>query len=255
MPDSIFIYDKLPMQTLLDSVQVIETPSTRFDGDTYMIETWLRSDISFLLLLAFLLVAISLRHGYRYFLTLIEAPVSIKKRDNIFEHRTMNETFVLFALLFNTVVEGGIIMLFMMSEREGISLNAQAINVLGVCLGCTAAYMLMQYLLYKVVGYTFSDEASTKTLIHGYNSTWSILGLMLLPVTILASMHGMDSNGLIISALCLFLISKSVFIIKTFRIFFIKNRGILLFILYLCTLEIVPFVIYISGTIYFCKSV
>ncbi|MDE6715282.1 MAG: DUF4271 domain-containing protein [Muribaculaceae bacterium] len=251
MPDSlIYEIDHIPA-SVFDSVPVINIPAEGFEGMDFLVDSALRSDITILLIFAFLFMAFTFRHGFKYFNTLIKAQFSVRNRENVFEHRTMNETSLLFALFLNTAIQGGIIILFSAAYFFDFNLAQVTIAALAACVAAVGLYMCLQYLLYKILCYTFGNTDESQLIIGGLNSTWALLGLALTPITVILALHSIAHFHLIICAFALFVIFKLILAVKVFRIFFVNFNACLLFILYLCTLESVPFVIFLRATIYF----
>ena len=237
---------------ILDSISVVNTPGEGFQGVEFLLGSALRSNISILLIVAFLFLAFTLRHGFKYFHTLLEAPFSVRNRENIYEHRTMNETFVLIALFLNTAIQCGILLLFAAANFLNIQLAQIDFTSLCICVFAIAIYMFVQYLLYKILCYTFGNPNISTLVIGGLNSTWALFGLTIVPITIAITFHDFSHFHLIMAAFILFIIFKIILAVKVFRIFFANYNVSLLFLLYLCALEIVPFVIFSRVAIYFC---
>ena len=110
-------------------------------------------------------------------------------------------------------------------------------------------------LVYHVLGYVFADSISTRLWIDGFKATQSLLGLLLLPVIGVMLLKPELSTPMLLVAAGLYICARLVFICKGFRIFYGNLSSIVYFILYLCSLEIVPLVMLGAGTIYLCRNV
>ena len=113
-------------------------------------------------------------------------------------------------------------------------------------------FYAVQWMVYKVLGYTFIDKEGTKLWLDGFKSSQSFLGLLLLPVLILLMVFTSSGKMLLIVAALLYLVARLIFIYKGFRIFFSNLTSCLYFILYLCAVEIVPLVILAGVTNWIC---
>ena len=107
----------------------------------------------------------------------------------------------------------------------------------------TGGYYIFQLVAYNLVGYTFTTDEGRTYFVKGFTSSQSILGFLLLITALVALVFREAAEGMLITAGTLYLLARLTFIIKGFRIFYHKIWSLLYFILYLCTLEIVPLII------------
>lgn len=108
------------------------------------------------------------------------------------------------------------------------------------CMGLCAVYYLLQLMVYNMVGYTFSTPEGQHNYICGFVATQAFAGLGLsIPAGIYIA-HPEWGPGLTLCAVILYLSARILFIIKGFRIFYKGIGSFFYFILYLCTLEIIP---------------
>ena len=202
---------------------------------------------SMALLLAGLLAVTLLYHtGYKYIENFFHYMFSTRRRDNLFEDHTFHETSILTALVANTcIVEGFLIYFAVQSLCPDLAPRLQSnvfLHIITYC-GLALGFFVAQWVVYKVIGYTFSDKVGSKLWLDGFKSTQSFLGLLLLPVLVVLMLYPSHSKLLLSIAVILYLISRLIFIYKGFRIFYSNLSSILYFILYLCAVEIVPLVI------------
>ena len=204
-----------------------------------------------LLLAGMLAVALSYHKGYKYIENFFHYMFSTRRRENLFEDHTVNETGILTALIGNTcIVEGFLIFaaVRMLCPSLAPALQANVFPHIAIYCGIAVLFYVGQWLVYKVLGYTFSDKQGTKLWIDGFKATQAFLGLLLLPVLILLMLYPNHGKLLLSIAASLYLIARLVFIFKSFRIFYGNLSSILFFILYLCAVEIVPLAILASVT-------
>ncbi len=204
-----------------------------------------------LLLAGMLAVALSYHKGYKYIENFFHYMFSTRRRENLFEDHTVNETGILTALIGNTcIVEGFLIFaaVRMLCPALAPALQANVFSHIAIYCGIAVLFYVGQWLVYKVLGYTFSDKQGTKLWIDGFKATQAFLGLLLLPVLILLMLYPYHGKLLLSIAASLYLIARLVFIFKGFRIFYGNLSSILYFLLYLCAVEIVPLAILASVT-------
>ncbi len=204
-----------------------------------------------LLLAGMLAVALSYHKGYKYIENFFHYMFSTRRRENLFEDHTVNETGILTALIGNTcIVEGFLIFaaVRMLCPSLAPALQANVFPHIAIYCGIAVLFYVGQWLVYKVLGYTFSDKQGTKLWIDGFKATQAFLGLLLLPVLILLMLYPYHGKLLLSIAASLYLIARLVFIFKGFRIFYGNLSSILYFLLYLCAVEIVPLAIMASVT-------
>ena len=204
-----------------------------------------------LLLAGMLAVALSYHKGYKYIENFFHYMFSTRRRENLFEDHTVNETGILTALIGNTcIVEGFLIFaaVRMLCPSLAPALQANVFPHIAIYCGIAVLFYVGQWLVYKVLGYTFSDKQGTKLWIDGFKATQAFLGLLLLPVLILLMLYPYHGKLLLSIAASLYFVARLVFIFKGFRIFYGNLSSILYFLLYLCAVEIVPLAILASVT-------
>ena len=210
-----------------------------------------------LLIAGLLAVALCYHTGYKYIENFFHYMFSTRRRENLFEDHTVNETSIQVALIANTcIVEGFLIYLAVLLLRPSMATALQA-NVfphIAAFCGLAALFYGAQWLAYKVLGYTFSDKEGTKLWLDGFKATQSLLGLLLVPVLMLVMSYPAHGKMLFMVAALLYLVARLIFIYKGFRIFYSNLTSVFYFILYLCAVEIVPLVIITKVTIWICGT-
>ncbi len=209
-----------------------------------------------LLMAAIFFIAISYRTGYRYLENFAHNMFSVKRRENLFDDHTVNDTAIMSALVANTCIMEGLLLFYGITAAvPGIAtaMQARVWLYVGALTGCTLAFYALQLLLYNLLGYVFADRTATKLWVAGYNATQSLLGLALLPVVVVTLVYPATIGTTLTVAAVLYVCSRIVFVSKGFRLFFSDFRASLYFILYLCSVEIVPPAAMLAGTIKMCE--
>lgn len=160
---------------------------------------------------------------------------SIRRRHNVFDEERMvpPHTATLLALVF--IVFGGIMLYFLPGLPPSPSFKGAAASM-----ALTGLYYLFQYTAYATVGYAFATPDGRRQWLAGFNATQAYTGVCLIVPALLLVFEPQWFTPLIIASAAIYLFGRLLFIIKGFRIFFTNFRSLLYFILYLCTLEIIP---------------
>ena len=119
---------------------------------------------------------------------------------------------------------------------------------MAICIGMAAAYTLFLTGAYAVVGNLFSDGSKASMWVKGYLSTQGLQTLLLFPVALVAICVPGIVGSMLVAGAIVFFFAKFLFIYKGFCIFFTQVASWVLFLYYLCSLEIVPVILtYVSA--------
>lgn len=209
-----------------------------------------------MLVVTLLLVVLSYRTGYKYIEKLAHNIFSVRRRENLFDDNTVNELQILTSLtLFTSVVLGiiGFYALDTMVPALRPQLHSNVWLYTSLLTGIALSFYLLQLLAYNVVGFTFADGVATKLWTDGFKATHSLTGLLLFPITGALMVWPQECKLLLIIAIILYFCCRFAFICKGFRIFYSNLSSLVYFILYLCSVEIVPLVLLGAGTVHLCR--
>lgn len=235
----------------INTLPVMEVPAGEGKAQPFVRSPLHDTPSMALLLTGLLAVALCYHTGYKYIENFFHNMFSTKRRENLFEDHTVNETSILAALIANTcIVEGFIIYLAvqLIWPQFAASLQASVFKHIATYCGIALGFYIVQWMIYKVLGYTFSDKTGSKLWIDGFKASQSLLGLLLLPILILLLLYPSHGKLLLTVAAVLYFSARLIFIFKGFRIFYNNLASILYFILYLCAVEIVPLAVLTSVT-------
>ncbi len=171
-------------------------------------------------------------------------------RDNVFDEHPASDTRVLILLILQCVICTGILLCAAICRALPPVHHPMTALGVGLSIGVCGLYYIFQLCAYSLVGYTFTDKARRRQWLRGFNASQAVLGLALIVPAALAIFYPTITYIVVLVAAALYLIARLLFIIKGFRIFYDKIGSLLYFILYLCTLEIIP-VILIYNCTYF----
>lgn len=244
--DSVIIIDSIS-KTKKDTIETITSPA--YMSGNIPIERVNHpghdSGIMLLLTITFILVSFSFNHYRRMLSTYSQNIFTVRRRVNAFDEHTTNERSVIAILIFQLCVYMGI--LLSAKINTVIPINPNKIMLTTCCvIGVYGIYYLFQLLIYSLIGYVFIDKISSSQWIKGFNSSHIFLGFALIIPTVVSIFYPETTETMITIACILYIIARLMFISKGFRIFYHKIHSLFYFILYLCTLEIIP-VIFVYG--------
>lgn len=229
----------------VDTVVAVDEPPAWLNG----IEPQMRvmqpaNNSGFLMVIALMFVVLifNFRHLSRLAKTYFEEVWKLRAgRDNVFDERPAGDTRILILLLIQAVVCSGILL------ASGISLFDSAgtytpLNIarVGAVTAVLAVYYIVLWCAYNVVGYTFATPERHHDWVRSFNASQALLGMALVIPAILAIFYPALAYNVVLIGLAIYLIARLLFIFKGFRIFYTNFGSIVYFILYLCTLEIIP---------------
>lgn len=117
-----------------------------------------------------------------------------------------------------------------------------------------AGYFVFQYAAYATVGYTFATEDGRRLWVQGFTAAMTLLGITLLVPGLITLFYPELTSAAVWIAVFLYLLARIMFIRKGFRIFYTNFASLVYFILYLCSLEIIPIAIIFYFVRLFCSS-
>lgn len=197
--------------------------------------------VAVLIIAIFLGLAVNIRHNTTFLKTFTQDLLSVRRRSNVFDERTVTETRITLSFVLLTCVAEGIVLYF---SPVGAAVAAfTPFAGVGLLAALALVYYAFQVVAYTVVGWTFAGNISRRQWVKGFNASQSLLGIFLIVPALTALFHpGFGEEVAVVSA-ALYILARTVFICKGFRIFYKNPYSLTYFILYLCTLEIVPPVI------------
>ena len=210
---------------------------------------------SMLLVLAVIFITtVSYRKGYKYVADFFHNISSVRERQNLFEDHTVKETQIMTALTANTCIFGAIL-LYIAYGFLYHPVEPAATPVFGFVVALsafTALFHIAMLGLCWLLGFIFSDKLSTGLWLDGVKASASMLGVMLAPITFAILIFPAFVKTGLIMAIILYFLARIIVIYKAFRIFFNNLQSLLYFILYLCSVEIVPVVLSFAGAMDLC---
>ena len=195
------------------------------------------------LAIIFIVIAYNFRHLARLVKIYTEDLVKVRHgRDNVFDERPATDFNILVLLIILFVVCGGILLSAAININIGGYDRPGPIEFVIQVTAIVAGYYLFQLLAYQTLGYTFTPTEGRREWIRGFFASQALLGIVLALPASLTIFYPHTMGWTILAGIICYFIARIFFILKGFRIFYDRISSLLYFILYLCTLEIIPLI-------------
>lgn len=195
-----------------------------------------------ILTVIFVALALNFRHCPRIFANFAGELLSVRRRSNMFDEHTTNETRVVVLLIVQYVAYLGILLYALVGLGHPLG-SDHIFRTVAMLMGVVGGYYLFQLSAYNLLGYVFSSPDGRRQWLRGFTASQSLAGLALMIPALITIFYPAAARPTLVVAGCLYFLARLVFITKGFRIFFTRITSLLYFILYLCTLEIIPVIL------------
>lgn len=240
--DSAFI-ESLPGADTITAhtAPAVEPWETGLEGEPRPMQPGNRSGFLVIIALMFVVMTFNFRHFSRLLRQFSTEVFKLRKgSQNVFDEHPAGDTRVLILLLIQYVVCAGILLSSAVCRVAYAGHASMTGAAVGLVTAAFALYYLFELAAYSVVGYTFTTPDKSKQWLSGFNASQALLGMALVIPAVLVIFYPEITVPAVITAAILYLTARLLFIFKGFRIFYDKFGSLLYFILYLCTLEIIP---------------
>lgn len=220
----------------LDTEHHISLISGGFDATPNPQNALNNPTLSILLIVAFLLIAISFRHSGKIFGQLFRNPV---RRQSHADETIASENRSRIALLIATFLTEGILIYNLttgyVSQTTGEMLGGTLLFTV-----LTFFYFLVQTSALSLTGYLFATPSGKQMAVSVFTTINALFGILaIIPVSLL--LYYPEYQIVLLSIVgILFLLSRISFVFIATKIFFSNLYGLVYFILYLCAVEITP---------------
>ena len=204
------------------------------------------------LFLAYTVICLRYRKNSRYFSMLFNEIVEVRERHNAFDDTVRETSFVWLLNLLWCGAAGVLLYGLIYNPASGAWLNDVGVKRLFICIGMMIGYTMFLSVAYASVGALFSDPMKASQWVKSYLGSQGLEGIALFPVALLGLCAPGIMGAMTILGIIIFFLAKILFIYKSFCIFFAQMTTWVLFLYYLCSLEIVPVVLVYTGSRYFC---
>lgn len=204
--------------------------------------------VTSVLLGCFLLSAYILSRSRKFLLQLVKDFMLNRERTSIFATSTATDMRYLLLLILQSCVLAGVCMLHTFYHvRPELVEHVSPSLLLALYAGVCLAFLVVKWVLYSLVGWTFFDTARTELWIESYSTLLYYLGFALFPFSLFvvyfdASLQATLAIG-VLMAVCF----KILVFYKWLKLFCSNLHGRFLLILYFCALEIMPCLMLYQG--------
>lgn len=191
------------------------------------------------LILLFLMVAVRYRSNSKFAKALLRETYEVRERGNVFDD-TVRETSFLILLNLLWCGSAGVLL-------AALTGGVTATNC-GICAAVAIAYVLFMLASYSATGNIFTDARYAGMWVRAYLSGQGLSAAGLFPMSLLAICYPAETPVWLVISGVVVGFAKIIFICKGMRIFFGQSGSWLLFLYYLCSLEIIPLILaYVSA--------
>lgn len=203
------------------------------------------SGVLSLIIAVFLLLAYNFLHYSTFLKNFTYDLLTVRHTDDNSAVRTFSETGVQMSIVvIGCLCQGIIVNAAMNAGILAVALPTfTVISALGVI---AVGYYFWQLLAYRLVGFVFTDKFTARQWIKGFNASQALLGMLLVVPALIVLFNPEQAKAVAIIGIVCYVLTRLIFIFKGFRLFYENFGSLLYFILYLCTLEIVPPVVIIK---------
>lgn len=188
-------------------------------------------------LLFFVLLCFNARHVARLFNNFLSDIWSVRQRENIFEEHVAAESQILILMnLLTSVLEGILLFNYFRLQIAGLPFFISLAYTTVVAIG----FNVFSIAACSTVGYAFTSTSLASRWRRGLLSSQALLGLFLLIPTIIIIVRPNSVGVCTTIAAIMYILARMLYITNGIRIFYTDYFSWLYFILYLCTLEIIP---------------
>lgn len=207
------------------------------------------SGVMTMIVAVFFFITLNIGHYSTFLKTFTHNLFSVRRRPNMFDDRnTMSETRVLASLILLTCVSEGILVFSGMTALLGVE-SDNFLSILSLS-GLALLYYLVQYVAYRMVGYIFTTKKRAEMWSKGFSSSQALLGLTIFAPALFSLFIPSAHQLILILSVILYITARIIFISKGFRIFYHNLFSLVYFILYLCTLEIIPLILIYKASLF-----
>lgn len=198
----------------------------------------------------FFLTCTRVKGNFKFAGALLRDIVGVRERENMFDVTMRETSLILFAMLLSACSMGvllskgvGLCSGFVLPSA-GLALPSAGVAGLLmpalVCMAIAVAYMGVMWVSYYFVGNVFSDSLHAGLWVRGFTSSMAFGSVVFFPLALVALTYPEYAGITAILGLFMLILVKIVFIVKGFRIFFTESSLWVVFLYYLCSLEIIP---------------
>ena len=206
--------------------------------------------IALTLLVCFFLSSIALAKGKKFLSQQVKDFVLHRERTSIFDSSTAADVRYLLVLVLQTCVLSGITFFnYFHDTCPTLMDHVSSLLLVGIYVVFCLTYLLLKWLLYMFLGWTFFNKNRTNMWLESYSALIYYIGFALFPFVLFLVYFDLSFTNLIIIGSIILIFTKMLMFYKWIKLFFHQFGDLFLLILYFCALEIVPCLLLYQGMI------
>lgn len=210
------------------------------------------------MLILFAAIGFRFKSDRRYMSLLWHDLLDVRTRGNIFDATVRETSLLVLTNVLWSLSAGIVVWCLSRSGVMGTSWNVLTVPgdnaaSIAVCMGVAIVYSIFMVMAYFTVGTVFADKPLATLWLKGHTAAMALLSFIFFPLSLLMIFYPQWNVELLYIALFSFILAKAAFILKGFRIFFNQVSSWVLFLYYLCSLEIVPLILTYAAAMYLCS--
>ncbi len=216
---------------------------TGLEGSSRQGSLYGNSGILTIIVVLFVIVSMTFKECRKLFSRFADDLRNNKHRENAFDDHGSNEPRLTVLTIVQFLVYGGILLSTIAVVLSGNTDNhPDNFAHLVKSIGLFSCYYIFELCAYSVVGYTFAGKEGRRLWIRSLNASQSMAGVGLMIPALLALFYPQSIAVVGTLGCIIYLSARLIFIYKGFSIFYKNIFSLVYFILYLCTLEIIPLI-------------
>ena len=203
------------------------------------------------LLLCFMLLVRIYRKGSSFFKENMQLLFSSRDNVNFFNESTVSEFWYNLLLNFQTIFLSAIVVFIYLFESDPgtFSGNQMSATIFSFVLLITL-FVAGKCLFYKIIGFLFDIQSFVSIWIRTYTAVIEMLGILAFIPVLLLVYFDYYHSALFIIFFLLFILSRLIIIYRLGCFFLAKGVNFLYLIAYLCSVEIIPYILLYNGLVY-----
>lgn len=228
----------------------VEALYSGFEGTLLSYSPRTDDAIALMLLVCFFLSSLALSRCKKILSQQVKDFVLHRERTSIFDTSTAADVRYLLVLSLQTCVLSGLVFFNYFHDVSPLLMERiPSLRLLGIYIGFTTAYLLLKWLLYWFIGWTFFDKNRTKLWLESYSTLIYYTGFALFPFVLFLVYFDLSLPNLILIGGLVLIFAKILMFYKWLKLFYHHFDGLFLLILYFCALEIVPCLLLYQGMV------
>ncbi|MBP2690600.1 MAG: DUF4271 domain-containing protein [Muribaculaceae bacterium] len=238
-------YASIPVDTVKlteTGIEIQDNWKNGMEGSSLQNAVADKSGILTIIVVLFVSLSLNFKECKKLFTYFIEELRSNKKRANAFDEHSNHETRLTALTVMQYIVYGGIILFGIAVKSINGELTGSSFNFgdLMKVTGLFAGYYVFDTIGYAISGYTFSGKEGCKKWLRAFNASQSLAGAALMIPALIILFYPGSIHSMTVIACIIYVVPRGMFIAKWFSIFYKNIFSSVYFILYLCTMEIIP---------------